>query len=74
MDEDGEIRLVLLGQDTPTKVDNTPWYVISSPTRLMSRLHDDNLSEDDTVNILLELADLDVTVPALMETGGWSTR
>ena len=35
----------------------------------MSRLQDDSLSEDDIVNILLELAKLKITVPALHETG-----
>ena len=41
----------------------------SSLTRLTTKLQDETLSEDDVVNILEELRQLEVTVPALQETG-----
>ena len=48
---------------------DSPEHLISSLTRLTSRLQDNNLPEDDIVVVLLELAELEVTVPALLETG-----
>ena len=54
---------------------DSPEHLISSLTRLTSRLQESNLPEDDIVVILLELAKLEVTVPALLETGaGWRRR
>ena len=44
-------------------------YLVSSLTILTAKLEDDNLSEDDIVNILVELDQLEITVPALLETG-----
>ena len=43
--------------------------LVSSLTGLTLKLQDDNLSEDDIVNILVELAQFEVTVPALLKTG-----
>ena len=43
--------------------------LVSSLTRLTTKLQDETLSEDDVVNILEELRQLEVTVPALQETG-----
>ena len=48
---------------------DTPEHLVSSLTRMTTKLQDDNLSENDIVNVLLELAKLEVTVPALLETG-----
>ena len=48
---------------------DSPEHLISSLTRLTSRLQDNNLPEDDIVVVLLELAELEVTIPALLETG-----
>ena len=39
--------------------------LISSLTRLTVKLQDDNLCEDYIINILVELMQLEVTVPAL---------
>ena len=44
-------------------------HLVSSLTILTAKLEDDNLSEDDIVNILVELDQLEITVPALLETG-----
>ena len=44
-------------------------YLVSSLTILTAKLEDDNLSEDDIVNILVELHQLEVTIPTLLETG-----
>ena len=41
-------------------------YLVSSLTILTAKLEDDNLSEDDIVNILVELDQLEITVPALL--------
>ena len=46
-----------------------PEDLLSSLTSLTAKLKDDALTEDDIVNILVELAQLEVTVPALLETG-----
>ena len=43
--------------------------LVSSLTRLTTKLQDETLSEDDIINILEELHQLEVTVPALQETG-----
>ena len=48
---------------------DSPEHWISSLTKLTSRLQDNNLPEDDIVVVLLELAELEVTIPALLETG-----
>ena len=43
--------------------------LVSKLNRLTSKLVDSTLSEDDLVSVLVELAQLEVTVPALLETG-----
>ena len=43
--------------------------VVTALKRLTSRLQEHELSEDDIVSVLVELAQLEVTVPDLLETG-----
>ena len=43
--------------------------LVSKLNRLTSKLVDSTLSEDELVSVLVELAQLEVTVPALLETG-----
>ena len=63
VDDFNEISLVTVGQENPCEV------LTSSLTRLIAKLQDNSLSEDDFINTLEELAELEVTVPALLETG-----
>ena len=63
MDDVNDISLLTLGQETPSEA------LTSSLTRLIAKLQDNSLSEDDFINTLEELAELEVTVPALLETG-----
>ena len=51
VDDVNEISLVSLGQETPSEV------LTSSLTRLIAKLHNNSLSEDDLVNTLEELAE-----------------
>ena len=50
-------------------VENDPEDVISLLRKLTQKLQDERLSEDEIVAVLVELAQLEVTVPALLETG-----
>ena len=46
-----------------------PEDLVSSLTRFTRFFEDDTKFEDDIVNIMMKLAQLEVTVPALLETG-----
>ena len=59
MDDVNDISLLTLGQETPSEA------LTSSLTRLIAKLQDNSLSEDDVINTLVELAELEVTVPAI---------